>query len=63
MLGMIKQFLHSMKRKVIDKMDDFLCYMTCEEFYSDDCLTEEEKRAILDEIASEENQTTEEKDR
>jgi hypothetical protein len=52
-----------MKRKVIDKMDDFLCYMTCEEFYSDDCLTEEEKRAILDEIASEENQTTEEKDR
>ena len=43
--------------------DDFLSNMTCEEFYSGDCITEEEKRAILDEIASEENQTTEEGDR
>ena len=60
MLGMTELSQHFMKRKVIDKMDDFLCTMTCEEFYSsDDCLTEEEKRAILDEIAEEENQTEE----
>jgi 6-pyruvoyl-tetrahydropterin synthase len=45
-----------MKRKVTNKMDDFLINMTCEEFYSEDSLTEEEKKAILDEIA----QTTEE---
>lgn len=31
-------------------MDDFLCTITCEEFYSsDDCLTEDEKLAILNE--------------
>jgi len=32
-------------------MDDFLCTMTCEEFYldNDDHLTDDEKQAILNE--------------
>ncbi len=42
-------------------MDDFLSNMTCEEFYSEDNISEEEKRAILEEIAREES--TEEGDR
>jgi hypothetical protein len=40
--------------------DDFLSSFTCEEIYANETISEEEKRAILEEIAREENQATEE---
>jgi hypothetical protein len=34
--------------------DDFLSQITCEEFYSESGITEEEKQAILNELAMQE---------
>ena len=63
MLGMTKQFQHSLKRKEIDNMnnyfDDFLSQITCEELYSESRITEEEKQAILNELAMQEESENE----